>query len=108
MNHSFQDSVSREISRRIAVGLPDHPEWIELARTNLERWMKLNQDSPSLLRCYSEWLKLLDRPIRDIQELLTEETDRSQRIRQNSPFAGALPYSEVWAIKEQLRAASAA
>jgi hypothetical protein len=106
MNHDFQDAVSLELARRVADGIPSHPEWIELARANLERWMKLNEDSPSLVRCYKEWLELLDRPLPEIRALLTEATDRGQRIRQNSPFAGALPYSEVWAVKEKLRRAT--
>jgi hypothetical protein len=37
MGHEVQDQVSFELARRVAEGLPKHPEWIELARTNLDR-----------------------------------------------------------------------
>jgi hypothetical protein len=84
-------------------GLPQHPEWIELGRTNLERWTRLNSQVASLLRCYEEWRQLLALPIIEICAVLTAETDEGQRLRQNSPFAGVISPSEVWSIKARLR-----
>ena len=103
MTHEVQDQVSLEIARRVAAGLPQHPEWLKLARANLERWARQNQDVPSLLRCYAEWQELLLRPVGQIAALLTAETEAGQRLRQNSPFAGALSPEEVWEIKSRLR-----
>lgn len=88
---------------RIADGLPQHPEWIDLARDNLDRWSRRNADAPALLRGYAEWREWLDRPIPDICAMLTAETDEGQRLRQNSPFAGVLSPSEVWEIKRRCR-----
>jgi hypothetical protein len=106
MNHEVQDSISFELARRIASGLPLHPEWLELARTNLERWSRLNSNSLSLLRCYDEWEKLLERSVSEICTALTDETDEGQRLRQNSPFAGVLSPDEVWEIKSRRRHAT--
>jgi hypothetical protein len=103
MNHSLQDAVSLELGRRIAHGLHEHPEWLDLARANIERWEERNRDVPSLLRCYAEWKELLRRPIDEIAAALTAETEDGQRIRQNSPFAGALSPREVWEIKRRHR-----
>ena len=103
MDHRLQDASSLEIARRIAAGLPHHPEWVDLARANLARWTRQNRDAPSLLRCYDEWQWLLTRPVAEVCALLTAETDEGQRIRQNSPFAGVLPPGEVWDIKARLR-----
>ena len=86
---------------RIAAGLPAHLEWIDLARNNLDRWSRLNADSPGLLRCYAEWREWLDRPMQEICGLLTAKTDEGQRLRQSSPFAGVLTPSEVWQIKRR-------
>ena len=108
VNHGFQDAVSLELARRIADGLPQHPEWIDLGRSNLERWARLNSQAPSLLCCYEEWRELLARPIVEICAALTAETDEGQRVRQNSPFAGVIPPSEVWNIKARLRHATPA
>jgi len=40
--------VSLELARRVVAGLPQHPDWLELARANLERWSQQNQNAPSL------------------------------------------------------------
>ncbi|GMV97924.1 MAG: hypothetical protein AMXMBFR83_22770 [Phycisphaerae bacterium] len=103
MGHEIQDRSSLEMARRIAAGLPDHPEWLELARANLERWSRLNRDAPGLLRCYDEWRELLRLPVERICALLTAQTDEGQRLRQNSPFAGVLTPREVWDIKARCR-----
>ncbi len=103
MGHEFHDQVSLELARRVVAGLPQHSDWLELARANLERWSEQNQNAPSLLRCYAEWRELLSRPVAEICVALTAETEESQRLRQNSPFAGVLPPEEVWEIKSRLR-----
>jgi hypothetical protein len=103
MGHDFQDRVSLEIARRIASELPVRPEWVKLARENLDRWSERNSGSMSLLRCYAEWRAILDRPVAEICAILTASTDEGQRLRQNSPFAGALAPREVWDIKDRLR-----
>ena len=108
MGHGFQDAVSFELARRIADGLPQHPEWIDLARSNIERWTRLNSDASSLLRCYREWSELLDRPVVEICTALIANTEEGQRIRQNSPFAGVLSPGEVWEIKARIRHATPA
>jgi hypothetical protein len=103
MGHELQDQVSLELARRIATGLPKHPEWLDLARENLRRWSEQNQGAPGLLRCYAEWQQLLSLPAEEIAQILTEETEEAQRLRQNSPFVGVLSAREVWAIKSQIR-----
>lgn len=108
MSHEVQDAVSLELARRIATGLPQHPEWLDVARANLERWSQQNRNAPSLLRCYAEWQELLARPVSGICETLIAESGKGQWLRQNSPFAGVLPPDEVWEIKSRLRHATSA
>jgi len=103
MGHEYQDRVSLELGKRIAAGLPEHPEWVDVARANLDRWARRNSNAPGLLRCYAEWQELLGRPLKEITAVLTAETDEGQRLRQNSPFAGILSPSEVWEIKDRCR-----
>ena len=105
MLHRTHDAVGLEIGRRIAGGLPQHPEWIELARSNLARWSRLNSGAPGLLGCYAEWQQILQRPMEQIVAILTAESDEGQRLRQNSPFAGVLSPREVWQIKRQVHEA---
>ncbi len=107
MGHEVQDAASLEMGCRIAAGLPEHPEWLDFARANLERWSRLNAGAPSLLRCYSEWQQLLELSIPEIRAILTAQTDEGQRLRQNTPFAGILSAREVWEIKARHRQAAA-
>jgi hypothetical protein len=103
MGHEVQDQVSLELGSRIAAGLENHPEWLELARANLDRWSRLNHNAPALLRCYDEWRGILSRPLAEITAILTATTDEGQRLRQNSPFVGVLSPQEVWEIKSRIR-----
>ncbi len=92
-----------EMARRIAEGLPAHPEWLKLARENLDRWSLRNSNAPALLRCYDEWRALLALPVEEICRILTSHDDNSRRLRQNSPFAGVLSPRQVWDIKSRCR-----
>ncbi len=103
MNHGLQDSVSLEIARRVVERLRPSPELLSVAHGNLGRWSRLNADTPSLLRCYAEWSRILERPLDEICDVLRAENEESQRLRQNSPFAGILSPSEIWEIKSRLR-----
>ena len=108
MTHDYQDRVSLEMASIVASGLPAHPEWVTLARANLDRWTQRNHDAPGLLRCYGEWRALLELPIPEIAAILTARTDEGQRLRSNSPFVGVLSPREVWDIKRRLRDDAAA
>ena len=101
MHHRVRDQISLEMASRVAAGLPTHPEWVDLASENLDRWSARNADSPGLLRCYMEWREILRRPVAEIIALLVAPTDEGQRLRQNSPFAGVLSAAEVWEIKRR-------
>lgn len=103
MNHKLQDQISLDLGRRVAARLRTSPEPLLIARQNLDRWTRLNAEVPSLLRCYDEWRQILLRPTEDICEILCAETEEGQRLRQNSPFAGALSPAEVWEVKSNAR-----
>ena len=103
MSHEILDAISLEIARRVVERLQKSPALLDVARSNLARWTERNAGSPALLRSYEEWSEILARPLSEICDLLTAETDESQRLRQNSPFPGVLPPAEVWSIKSEIR-----
>lgn len=107
MSHSETDAISLELARQVAGRLRARPELLAVAQENLQRWARVNIHTPSLLRCYEEWQKILTRPLEEICGLLCLETDDAQRLRQNSPFVGILSPAEVWAIKASHRHAPA-
>ena len=102
--HHVHDAVGLALARRIAEGLVAHPEWIGLAKANLQRWSAQNAHAPRLLNCYKEWQAILDRPIDQIRQVLLEDSDDGQRLRQNSPFAGILPPADVQQLKRDVHA----
>lgn len=106
MNHADLDQVSLRLAQRVAERLREQPGIMDVARQNLDRWRRLNANSPSLLRCYEEWQRILARPVDEVCAVLCAETDEGQRLRQNSPFAGVLSPAEVWKIKAHARHAT--
>lgn len=102
MLHRTHDRVSLELNRAIAARLPSHPHWIEIARANLERWQRRDPRSPEL-ECDREWREMLSRPLGQIVEVLTSETDHARWLRQSSPFTGVLTPREVLDIKRRWR-----
>jgi len=101
MQRDLHNEISLELARRVAAGLSDHPEWVETAKSNLERWTRLNADAPGLLRCSDEWRAMLRRPLNAIRAVLTSDTPEGRRMRTNSPFAGALPAAQDRDIKRR-------
>ncbi|MCC6970826.1 MAG: hypothetical protein IT434_11475 [Phycisphaerales bacterium] len=108
MSHAAIDRTSLELARRVAEGLSTHPEWIDLARRNMSAWSAQNADAPALLACYREWRDILAGPIGGVVSALLDPGPEGQRLRQNSPFAGALAPREVWDIKRRCRDESSA
>lgn len=108
MSHELIDEISLELGRRTATRLRQQPDLLQFARENLDRWTRLNFNSPALLRCYAEWRERLDDPLEKICAVLTSENEESRRLRQNSPFAGVLNAREVWAVKQSFRHATPA
>jgi hypothetical protein len=98
-----QDRISAELGRLIAQSLPARPDWIDLAKANLMRWKSIPEQSPSLAACYDEWLAILNGPIEGVTSALVGSDERSMRLRQNNPFAGALDYKLVQQIKQKIR-----
>ena len=88
--------------RRLIVGgvIYFHPEWIDLARSNLDRWALRTPGLP-IPRCEQEWRHMLERPVDEIASAMVSESDHAQWLRQSSPFAGALSPQEVREIRRK-------
>lgn len=92
--HEWIDRRSLALHDAVAAKLEAQPELLELARANLQRWLRLNP-APAL----HEWAHLLDSlsgPA--LVGLLRSADERATRLRQSSPFAGLLTDQERQAI----------
>lgn len=98
--HARIDARSLEMHRAIAEKLRQHPELMEIAWDNLERWSANETHS----KRYSDaWREILKRPLEDVLALMVEENERMTAMRHTSPFAGVLTPKERWAIYDRFK-----
>lgn len=71
---------------------------MKIPRANLRRWKKKIGHWPPCLR---EWELILDsNPTERVLEILTQNNDEGQRLRQSDPFVGILTEKERLAFLE--------
>ena len=98
--HHLRETQSLQMHRRIAELMERNPESvIGKALRNLQTWMQQREGTASQ-GALQEWLDLLERlsPV-EVASFIVSESERANRMRQSSPFAGVLTPREVWAIK---------
>jgi hypothetical protein len=89
-SHQWIEQRSLALHEAVAAKLEAHPQLLEVARRNLERW--LQQNPATDLRA---WRRILDStPLADVVALLRSSSEESARLRQSSPFAGLLTTEE--------------
>jgi hypothetical protein len=96
--HQRIDERSIALHRAIAKKLRVHPELIEIARENLDRWSLNGGNSQPYWDAWREILQLL---LSEVLPLLEERSERMTAMRQATPFAGVLTPAERWAIYER-------
>ena len=92
--HEWIELRSLALHDAVAAKLEAQPELLDLARANLQRWLRQNP-APAL----QEWSRLIDSlSVPALVGLLRSVDERSTRLRQSSPFAGFLTAQERQAI----------
>ena len=95
MGHDLIDRRSLELNRLVAEKIRQQPELMDLVRNRLERTLseaRLSESSKGALR---EWQTILStHSSNEVLEILTEDSDEGQRLRQSSPFSGILSQRE--------------
>ena len=78
--------------RRIAQKVRRDPSLMRIPRANLRHWRKKLGHWTPVLR---EWEKILrENPTERVLEILTQDGDDGQRLRQSDPFVGILSEKE--------------
>jgi hypothetical protein len=89
-DHRLIDERSLALSQAIARQLQADPgRLVALARSNLDRWTK--SCSPRAIPTLQEWSTILNGSLAGVLQTLCGTDERSVRLRQSNPFAGALP-----------------
>ena len=89
-NRAYHAAVARHLRR----------ETVSRALHQLWRWEEEGTIHP---RYADAWGAVLERPLRDIKAVLTEDSQWARDLRQNSPFAGALSEPERRKILAEIR-----
>lgn len=104
--HFVIDQVNAAQDRLIAARLRRDPKVLRLARSNLRRWAA--RDGRKVRSVFQEWHALLHRlNAHEIADFLCSDTPMARRLRQSSPFAGALTDSERQLIRRRYAKARA-
>jgi hypothetical protein len=98
-SHQWLDRCNLAMARRIAEKIREKPELMEIPRRVLRRWKRLHRPWPPALR---EWEKILAKYTTErILEILTQDNDEGQRLRQSDPFVGILTEKErMWFLED--------
>jgi len=75
---------------------------IVIAQKNLDRWQARWKDTAP--RWLGEWRAILQRPWKEVAAFITEMSEEAARMRQSTPFAGALTLRERRRIYDAFRA----
>ena len=98
--HERIDQRSIALHRAIAEKLASNPELLQIARDNL---IRLTQKGGRSQPYWDAWSELIARPLPELLQQLTEDSERMRALRQATPFAGVLSPSERWAIYDRFK-----
>lgn len=100
-DHRILEARSLAMHCLIVRKIQREPRLLEVARRNIERWLRGSTRPP---RALLEWRALLARPWPEIAVILTDPGEEAARLRQSSPFAGVLTPAERRRVYEAFRA----
>jgi len=93
ITHEDLDRRARRLAEAVAALLPNDPSLIERAKEWVDRRLAAADDRAA--HELHEWRRILSRlSVPQIQALLTEDTERAERLRQSLPFLDVVSASE--------------
>ena len=86
------DQVNLQMCLAIAEKVIEDPSLMRIPRQNLYRWKKKIRPWPSALK---EWETIIEHnSLERVLDILTQDNDEGQRLRQSDPFIGILSEKE--------------
>ena len=95
-DHMRIEQRSLALHQVISQHLRENPDLLQIARNNLERWVKRDGEIPP----WKEWKEILRKPLTQIVDVIVSKTEKGRQLRQSSPFCGVLTPKERWKIYE--------
>lgn len=95
MRHDLIDRRSLELHRLVAGKIRQQPELMDLVREKLDLTLGESRLSESCKDALREWQTIFSlKSFEEILEILVEDSDEGQRLRQSTPFSGILTQQE--------------
>ena len=95
MSHELIDRRSLELNRLVVEKVRRQPELMDFVRQNLERTLNESVLSESCKNALREWRTIFShKSFDEILDILVEDSDEGQRLRQSTPFTGILNQRE--------------
>ena len=98
-DHDRLDEIRRRTHLAIATKIDVDPALLDVPGRNIQRWTRL---LGYLHPAYAEWLSILESPWSEVRKLLVANDEKSKRLRQSTPFVGALSPWERRTIHESV------
>jgi hypothetical protein len=97
--HEFVDDRSLEMDRVIAEKIRANPKLVQIALSNIKRWLANPDYSDSNRQAILEWKRIIETTtVAALVTLLESSSEEASRLRQSSPFCGILTPGERQAI----------
>ncbi len=91
-SHEWIDARSLAMCRLIAEKIRREPELFQKVLATLHRWKKIKKPIP---RALLEWENIIDHnSVEHVLEILLQNNDEGQRLRQSDPFVGIMTEAE--------------
>jgi hypothetical protein len=88
--HPWHDQLGLLYHRAFAEKIRCRPSLLDVAKENLQRWIKSEPEAPPS-RARREWHQILEtKSVDEITHLMTDPSEDGHRRRQSTPFAGIL------------------
>ena len=103
--HEILDDRSLEMDRVIAEKIRANPKLVQIALTNINRWLANPDYSESGRESALEWKSIIENSsVETLVALLENSSEEARRLRQSSPFCGILTPDERQAIFQKYEA----
>ena len=99
--HRLAEERSIAFHRKVLERLQVEPAILDRARARTRGWLHRGEPHAFYARA---WARVLELPPEAMAAALVENSERMRALRQVTPFAGALPPKERWAIWRQFAA----
>lgn len=93
--HRLAEERSIAFHAKVMERVRAEPAVLDRARSRVQGWLERGEPHAFYAE---EWARILAQPLEAIAAALVDPSEHARALRQVTPFAGALPPAERWAI----------